>query len=173
MRKTAGPAAGSVGYWLTHDEPVGVLVGDFADVLGATDSARTPRERDLRIVRPGMRFIPDATYGERTANDDEPVVWEFADLEEPDFELSDFPYYAPDDTPANWETALEEDGCDCGCGRPKAPKRRLSWACIKRKQRGNVDNTGLPVAARSKMDSEGMSSPCTRPGTPSNTFHQP
>jgi hypothetical protein len=134
MQKNA-PAAGSVEWWLTNDEPRAVALGALGEEPGQDGLTREQRDRQLRIIRPGRRFVPDLTYDERTANDDEPVVWEPADFDPADFEPSDFRYYGPDDTPANWQIELAATACACGCGRQKAPNRRLSFACVKRKQR--------------------------------------
>jgi hypothetical protein len=126
---TAAPRAGSAEWWLTHDEPRTVPLED-----AEPGSARRKADRELRVIRPGMRAIPHDNTD--LASDPEYDAWTPDDFDPSEFEPPQFDgWRSRDDSPANWELALDEAACASGCGRPKAPNRRQCWACIKRQQR--------------------------------------
>jgi hypothetical protein len=124
--------AGSVEWWFTHDVPTAVPLGE-----GEPEARQ--RDREFRVVRPGMRYIPDESAAE-TYIEEEERAWQVDDFDPADLEFE--PHYFTgserSDAPANWE--LQLDALTCvrdGCDRPKAPNRRQCWACIKRQQRHN------------------------------------
>jgi hypothetical protein len=135
MRKTPEPKAGSVEWWLANDVPEAVPFSELGEEPDNDGLTRRQRDKQFRRVRPGRRYIPDLTYEERVAEDDE-TAWQPDDFEPDDFEAPTFrDWGSPDDTPANWENDLDTTACESGCGRVKAPNRRRCWACIKVQQR--------------------------------------
>jgi len=99
------------------------------------DGWLTARDREFHFVREGPALIPDLTYAERTAADDEALAWEPSDFDPSEFVASPVQRRERDETPANWELDLNKTLCINNCGRSKAPKRRYCFACIKRQQR--------------------------------------